>query len=129
MLFNLWENRVVRYIVGGALTYLIKVSLAVLLIDYFSFISFIGYALALLSTIIVGYFYNEYITFRSKKGGIKTFSEYFFAKGVFHLIDIISVTVLAQYDFISTFYAVTLITFILFFFKFFVFKKIFKEKN
>ena len=112
------------FILGGGLSYLIKIGLTWVMINWIELPYYVIYPISLLIAIIVIFFYNSIVTFRVTDQMGKRFIKYAISVLIFNLLDYGMVIFLTEV--VSLYYLISIIivTSILMICKFLVFKMI-----
>lgn len=116
-------KKISKFSIGGILNFLIKIGLTFFLTERLKVWYFSSYIITLLVLLIYGFYYNAYITFDVKNNQKHNFMKFSVIMILFLLLDGMLVRILT--DFLGLYYllSIVLVTFVLFFARFFTYNK------
>ena len=120
----------IKFIAGGAVAYVINLSITILLTEVFHFYYLLSFILALITVLFFNFFFAMKVIFKVNEKPMLRFLYYIIAYGIFMLMNIALVKVTTEI--LRIYYIVSIITVtgVLFIIKFIVYDLlIFNQKN
>lgn len=113
-----------KYTLGGALSYLLRIGITALLTESIGVYYLHSYIITLIIVSIVGFYYSAYITFEKTNRQIWRGAKFIITTLLFYLFDAFFVWMLTSIFEIHYALSITAVAFLLFILKFFWFKKL-----
>jgi ubiquinone/menaquinone biosynthesis C-methylase UbiE/putative flippase GtrA len=115
-------NTFIKYIIGGGVSYVIKVGLTYLSVTFFDFWYFYAYLVSLVIVVFVNFVINSYFIFRVNGFNVKRIVKYLLLIVVFNSLDVGLVVLLTDNLLLHYLISITISTIFVFLLKFFVYR-------
>lgn len=124
---NFWLNfpfkKFGTFVLGGGLSFFLKVFLTLLLTEVVGISYFTSYIISLSAIVGFGFFYNFYFTFKVARGRLRNFVKYVIALFTFNIFDAALVRILTEFVGIHYIVSIITVTTLIFLLKYIVYDK------
>lgn len=124
ILFDLPFRKASLYVIGGGLSFSLKIVLTMLLTEYIRIPYFSSYLITLSTIVVFSFFYNAYLTFKVEKNKLINFIMYVIVLLTFNFIDAALVRMLTEFFGIYYVFSITSVAIIMFIIKYIIYDRI-----